>query len=162
MKNSSASLFLQKKMKCLLFSPENSWVHRYFYRKKTKHLIISSEKMELLPISSEKKSSTKLFLQKKMFFFRKKRHLIFILKRSWGALFFSEEILRHLIFVCEELMRRLMFFWRRHEALGLVASIFLLMLFLQWQNQVPQYFFRRKHDSLDFCAAEITSTGLLR
>ena len=151
MKNSSASLFLQKKKKCLLFfsgkqlsaslflQKKNKAPHYffrkngappYFFRKKIKHQIISSEK--------------------NVFFFKKKRHLIFILKISWGALFFSEEILRHLIFVCEELMRRLMFFWRRHEALGLVASIFLLMLFLQWQNQVPQYFFRKKSSASSF------------
>ena len=54
-KNSSASLFLQKKMKCLLFFSGKQLSASLFLQKKTKHLIISSEKMELLPISSEKK-----------------------------------------------------------------------------------------------------------
>ena len=82
----------------------------------------------------------------------------------WGASFFSEEILRHFIFLwrnnqallffSEEIMRRLKIFWRKkwgaslflqkknfiffcrtNEVLGLVTARNLLMLFLQWKNQ---------------------------
>ena len=150
MKNSSASLFLQKKMKCLLFFSGKQLRASLFLQKKNKAPHYFFRKNGAPPYFFRKKIKHQIISSEKNVFLTKKRHLIFILKRSWGALFFSEEILRHLIFVCEELMRRLIFFWRRDEALGLVASIFLLMLFLQWQNQVPQYFFRKKSSASSF------------
>jgi len=69
---------------------------------------------------------------------------LFFLKRGWGTWFFSEEITICLFF-SEEIMRHLIFFWINNEVLGLVTSIILwMMLCLQWKNKVPHYFFRKK------------------
>ena len=87
--------FFRKKWSASFFSPENSWVHRYFYRKKNKAPHYFFRKNGAPPYFFRKKSSTKLFLQKKMFFFRKKE----------TPHFYSEEIVRCFIF-----------FWRNFEA----------------------------------------------
>ena len=43
-----------------------------------------------------------------------------------------------------EIMRCLIFFWRKNEALWLVTSgVILLMLFLQWKHPAPHSFFRK-------------------
>jgi len=75
-------------------------------------------------------------------------------------------------------MRHVIFFWRNNEALGLVTSRILLMLYLQYKNQGNHYFFNnnqrfflimrhlilfwRNAELLDFFTAEITLAGLLR
>ena len=65
-------------------------------------------------ICAEDKSSASLFLQKKMSIFS------------------------------EETMRCYDSFWGNNDALGLVTSIILLMLFLQWKHWVAHCFLRNK------------------
>ena len=75
---------------------------------------------------------------------------MFFLKRGWGTSFFSEEITICLFF-SEEIMRHLIFFWINNEVLGLVTSIILwMMLCLQWKNKVPHYFFRKNEVPIYF------------
>ena len=132
-------------MKCLIIPPE-----------KIMHLIISSEKNEVPHFFFRKQWSTSLFLQKinthliisseknqaPQYFFsasllissEKYEVSQYFFRKTWGASAFLQ---KKISIFSEEIMRGFIFFWRNNEALGLVTSIILLMLFLQWKNQVP-------------------------
>jgi len=88
-KKLSATLFLQKQMKCLIFSSEQNEVPLYFFRKTCCAALSVQKKMRCLLISAEKKQVP---------------HYLFKNKSA---------------FLSEEIRRCLIFFWRNNKALDL-------------------------------------------
>ena len=102
-KKSSASLFLQKKIKCLIISSVKKSSASVCFQQIGGVSILLQKKMRRLIISSEKNQH-------------------FFLKKYWGTCFFSDEIMRHLIF-----------FWRNSEVLDFfIAEVTLAGL---WGNK---------------------------
>jgi len=146
-KTSSASLFLQKKIKCLnissyekhLFSEEIMRHLIFLFGQIMRHYIFSEEQIRhsifyccnnvgriiLLVISSKKMRSLLLLVIS----FEKIKCLTMSLKKGW---FFFEEIMKHFIF-----------FLRNNDALWLVSSLSLIYCFSSEKIYEHHYLFRR-------------------
>jgi hypothetical protein len=119
MKKSSTSLFLQKKMKCLIISSNKNEVLHY----------------EVLHFFLKKYWGTSFFYEgiiRRFCFFSEEimRRLKIFWRKKWGASLFLQK-------------KKFMFFCRTNEVLRLVTPRNLLMLFLQWKKSSIHYFFRK-------------------